>query len=107
MFCRMSIAYNDAPSKGANNVVASFIYDDGDGHPIARIDRIEHGDGRKSFLPYLATGNGFALRSGLNGAKLPLYHRTDVLSIAAEQGIIFLGEGEGKGDALKTALGAS
>jgi hypothetical protein len=95
-------------SRSRPAVVAQFIYDDGDGNAIARVDRIEPGrDGRnKDFLPYLATENGFADRPGLNGSRLPLYYRGEVLKAAGEHGVVFLVEGEGKADALRDALRA-
>lgn len=96
-------------SRSRPTVVAQFIYDDGNGNAIARVDRIEPGrDGRsKDFLPYLATEGGFADRPGLNGSRLPLYYRGEVLNAATEGGVVFLVEGEGKADALRDALRAS
>jgi hypothetical protein len=89
-------------------VVASYVYDNGDEQPVARIDRIEPGrNGRdKDFLPYLAAGDGFAEKPGLNGTKLPLYRRTELLKTAGEGGTVFLVEGEGKADALRETLRA-
>ena len=95
-------------SRPQSAVVASFIYDDGDGNPVARIDRIEPGrNGRaKDFYPYPATDDGFAERPGLNGTRLPLYRRGEVLDAGRCNGTIFLVEGEGKGDRLREALRA-
>jgi putative DNA primase/helicase len=87
-------------------VVDSFLYDDGAENTVARVDRIEPGrSGRdKDFLPYLAIGGGFAEKPGLNGTRLPLYHRGEVLQAAGNGGTIFLVEGEGKADVLREAL---
>ena len=87
-------------------VVESFLYDDGAENTVARVDRIEPGrNGRnKDFLPYLAIGIGFAEKPGLNGTRLPLYHRGDVLQAAGDGGTIFLVEGEGKADMLREVL---
>ena len=92
-------------SRPQSAVVASFIYDDGDGNPVARIDRIEPGrNGRaKDFYPYPATDDGFAERPGLNGTRLPLYRRGEVLDAGRCNGTIFLVEGERKGDRLREA----
>lgn len=90
-------------------VVAQFTYDDGAGSVVARVDRIEPGrNGRdKDFLPYLATPEGFVDKPGLNGTRLPLYRRGDVLQAAGDGGTVFLVEGEGKGDILRDALRAA
>jgi Protein of unknown function (DUF3987) len=98
----------------SGQVVASFIYHDESGKAVARIDRIEPGrNGRgKDFFPYLFLGTGvkgadtagFALKSGVNGMTLPLYHVPDVLRVAQDGGVAFFAEGEGKADKLKIAL---
>jgi putative DNA primase/helicase len=87
--------------------VASFLYIDENGKPLARIDRNEPGyNGRdKDFLPHLALPDGgFATSPGLNGAKLPLYHLPELRAAIAAEAAIYLVEGEGKADALREAL---
>jgi putative DNA primase/helicase len=104
---KMLEARFDGVRQTQRRAVASFTYDDGDGHPVARIDRIEPGqDAAKDFLPYLATPDGFAKKPGLNGTKLPVYRRTDVLRTTRDGGSLFFTEGEGKADALRNALPA-
>jgi len=93
------------------SVVASYVYSDVDLNPIARVDRIEPGfDGAsKSFLPYLynASKKAYDKKPGLNGTRLPLYRINEVSQAIADHEMIFLVEGEGKCDALRTALRTS
>lgn len=96
----------DSPQRNAARarVVASFAYEDADGNPVARVDRMEPGhDGcGKRFLQYrYANGEYIA---GLSGMKLPLYHRGSVHECAQAGGTIYLCEGEGKGDVAQLAL---
>lgn len=93
-----------------NRVVASFFYRDARGKPLARIDRIEPGwHGRsKEFLPYASDGKGgYNERPGLNGVKLPLYHLDEVRTAIEAGETVFVTEGEGKADNLRSTLGAA
>lgn len=93
-----------------SKVVASYYYDDEQGRPLARVDRIEPGwRGRsKEFLPYVSRGNGgFAARPSLNGLKLPLYHADEVRAAIDASEAVYMTEGEGKCDALRAVLRSS
>lgn len=89
-------------------VVASHVYCDASGKPLARIDRIEPGfDGAgKSFLPYLwnSAKGRYDEKSCLSGTKLPLYRLDEVRAAIAAKQTIFFVEGEGKCDRLRATL---
>jgi putative DNA primase/helicase len=89
--------------------VASYRYDHESGVPFARVDRVEPGrHGKdKEFFPHLWEGKGYAKKSGLAKKTLPLY-RAPELRRAIEAGeCVFIVEGEGKGDRLRTTLEAA
>ena len=90
-----------------SSVVASYVYRDSLGKPLARIDRVEPGwRGRgKEFLPYATDESGtFYAHAGLNGVKLPLY-RLDELGTAIDaSATVYVTEGEGKSDRLRAII---
>lgn len=87
-------------------VTAEFFYVLEGGVPVARVDRIEPGFAgvSKSFLPYLANTGGFNDKPGLNGTKLPLYHLDELRAAIVAGETVYLVEGEGKADRLRTVL---
>ncbi|MHB1549589.1 MAG: hypothetical protein ACYCX6_00110 [Vulcanimicrobiaceae bacterium] len=90
----------------ARAVTASFVYTDADGRPLARVDRVEPGrNGKaKKLFPYLTEGDGFAEKSGLKGATLPIYRLGEVRRAIEREELVIFVEGEGKCDALREAL---
>ena len=101
----VSDLFDDGPR--TRRVTKSFVYSDDNEKPVARIDRVEpaFNGARKAFLPYLADGpGGFKEEAGLDGATLPLYRLHEVRAAVTADEVIFLTEGEGKGDRLLTAL---
>ncbi|GEM_PF-1297095 len=89
--CVERYAYDDAP--------------DDEQFTNGAVDRIEPGRNgeAKSFLQYRRLANG-ELEKKLNGKKLPLYHRREVVTAAQAGKAIFLVEGERKCDRLRAAL---
>lgn len=88
-------------------IVASYRYIEEGEIPVAKIDRLEPGDGGKpkSFRPYLAIPKGgYAAKPGIDGRILPLYRLPELLEAARNGGTIFFTEGEGKADKLRAAL---
>jgi putative DNA primase/helicase len=92
-----------------HHTTAMFEYHNEDGSQFARVDRVEPGrNGKpKDFYPRLWEGTGYAIRSKLNGKKLPLYRLPEVRQAIEAGERLFLTEGEGKGDKLREALEAA
>jgi 5S rRNA maturation endonuclease (ribonuclease M5) len=92
-----------------HRTTAMFEYHNEDGSRFARVDRVEPGynGSDKDFFPRLWEGTGYALRSKLNGKKLPLYGLPEVRRAIEAGEQLFIVEGEGKGDRFRAALEAA
>jgi 5S rRNA maturation endonuclease (ribonuclease M5) len=89
------VALNGA--RTPRRTTASFEYQNEDGTPFARVDRVEpgkKGDG-KDFYPKLWVGNGYAQSGGLQGQKCPLYGLPALRAGIEAESLIFFCEGEG------------
>jgi putative DNA primase/helicase len=103
------LAERERANGGKHRTTAMFEYHSEDGSRFARVDRVEPGykGSDKDFYPRLWEGTGYALRSKLNGKKLPLYRLPEVRRAIKAGERLFIVEGEGKGDLFRAALEAA
>jgi hypothetical protein len=81
------------PMKNGGVATYGYEYVDAQGNPVARVTRVQHDDGKKSFLQSAYGADGKS-SNGLGGVELPLFELPKVLAAIRRGEAVYVTEGE-------------